>query len=137
MACRTPLQFMSKDQMVCVCLDLEKLMPSDMSRHQISLCKDYLGWISNHPYKRVKGYLDAALSAAGLRSLAETTYQHPTEETLAILKKAIAKRESVCLSTFLNRFSITSKTIQFSDAQCTIKILQRLLPSILLCAYSC
>ena len=133
----TPLQFMSKDQMVCVCLDLEKLIPSDMSRHQISLCKDYLAWISNHPFKRVKGYLDAALSAAGLRSLAETTYQLPTKETLAILKKAIAKRESVCLSTFLNMFSKISKRIQFSLAHSTTELVQRLLPCIQFSGYRC
>ena len=101
MASRTSLQFMNKDQMVCLCIDLERLMPSDMSRHQISLCKDYLGWISNHRYEHVKGYLEAAMCGAGLLSLVDTTYQHPTEETLAILKKEIAKRESVCLYSFI------------------------------------
>ena len=98
MASRTPLQFMIKDQMVCRCIDLERLMPSDMSRHQISLCKDYLGWISNHPYKHVKGYLEAAMCGAGLLSLVDTTYYYPTTETIGILIQAIAVRERVCLS---------------------------------------
>ena len=95
---------MSKDQMVCVCLDLEKLMPSDMSRHQISLCKEYLGWVSNHPYKRVNGYLNMALFGAGLGKLAETTYHYPTDETIGILIQEIAVRERVYLSSFLDLF---------------------------------
>ena len=106
MASRTPLEFLSKDQMVYVCLDLEDLIPSDISRFQISLCKDYLGWVANHPYKRVNGYLNAALCGTGLGKLAETTYHYPTDETIGILIQEIAERERVCLSSFLAMFSI-------------------------------
>ena len=100
MSTRIPLQFMSKDRMVCVCMDLDRLIPNEISRHQLSLCKDYMGWLANHPYKRVKGYLDAALCAAGLPELAETTCEFPTNESIGILIQAIAQRERVCFSSF-------------------------------------
>jgi len=101
MASRTQLQFMNKDHTVCVCMDLDRLIPNEISRHQLSLCKDYMGWIANHPYKRVKGYLDAALCAAGLHELAETTSEFPTNETIGLLIQAIAIRERVCFSSFV------------------------------------
>ena len=107
MSTRVPLEFMSKDRMVCVCKDLDRLIPNEISRHQLSLCKDYMAWIANHPYKRVKGYLDGALCAAGLHELAATTCEFPTNETIGILIQAIAVRERVCFSSFVLSNNIT------------------------------